>query len=132
MEALLRILKSPSEGEGEGEQPAPHPTARQTRQRRPRRRPGVSPSPIELRTFVEQRRDEYLRDLRTLVNIDCGTFLTDGVNQVADLMSERFGESGGTSNARPISRAKARSSSATCSSPNWSDVEQSAFSWWGT
>jgi glutamate carboxypeptidase len=54
----------------------------------------VSPSPIELRTFVEQRRDEYLRDLRTLVNVDCGTFLTDGVNQVADLMSERFGESG--------------------------------------
>jgi glutamate carboxypeptidase len=39
---------------------------------------------------AQDRLDAYLDDLRALVNIDCGTYLPDGVNRVADLMGERF------------------------------------------
>jgi glutamate carboxypeptidase len=44
--------------------------------------------------LAEDCYDSYLGDLRTLVNIDCGTFIPAGVNQVADLMAERFGSFG--------------------------------------
>jgi glutamate carboxypeptidase len=47
-----------------------------------------------IRKLAEDCYDSYLADLRTLVNIDCGTFIPAGVNQVADLMAERFGSSG--------------------------------------
>jgi glutamate carboxypeptidase len=38
--------------------------------------------------------DPYLDDLRTMVNIDCGTYLPSGVNHVADIMQGRFAERG--------------------------------------
>jgi glutamate carboxypeptidase len=47
-----------------------------------------------IRKLAEDCYDSYLADLRALVNIDCGTFIPDGVNQVADLMAERFGSAG--------------------------------------
>ena len=53
----------------------------------------------DVRDLLERagaRFDRYLEDLRTLVNVDCGTFLPDGVNTVADLMAERFTEQGWT------------------------------------
>ena len=37
---------------------------------------------------------DYLRDLETLVNIDCGTHNKAGVDAVARLMRERFREFG--------------------------------------
>jgi glutamate carboxypeptidase len=45
-------------------------------------------------TFAQDCYDSYLADLESLVNIDCGTFIPDGVNQVAGAMSERFAETG--------------------------------------
>jgi glutamate carboxypeptidase len=48
----------------------------------------------KLQGLVERRHDAYLEDLRTTVGIDCGTFIVDGVNQVADLMQARFQAAG--------------------------------------
>src|SRR4029077_2019084 len=39
-------------------------------------------------------RDRYLAALRTMVNIDCGTFNRAGVNRIADLCETRFREGG--------------------------------------
>ncbi|MFN2589569.1 MAG: M20 family metallopeptidase [Actinomycetota bacterium] len=47
-----------------------------------------------LRALVEKHHEAYLEDLRTTVDIDCGTFVPEGVNRVAALMEERFEESG--------------------------------------
>jgi glutamate carboxypeptidase len=47
-----------------------------------------------IRELAQDCYDSYLADLGTLVNIDCGTFIPAGVNQVADLMAERFGSDG--------------------------------------
>jgi glutamate carboxypeptidase len=38
--------------------------------------------------------EAYLDDLQALVNVDCGTFVADGVNQVAGHMERRFDEAG--------------------------------------
>ena len=46
--------------------------------------------PNRLAILLEERYPAYLDDLRTLVNIDCGTFIKAGVNQVADFMQARF------------------------------------------
>jgi glutamate carboxypeptidase len=47
-----------------------------------------------IRKLAQDCYNSYLADLRTLVNIDCGTFIPAGVNQVADLMAERFATAG--------------------------------------
>jgi glutamate carboxypeptidase len=52
------------------------------------------PDLAAIRKLAEDCYDSYLADLRTLVDIDCGTFVPAGVNQVADLMAERFGSTG--------------------------------------
>lgn len=52
---------------------------------------------LDIDAIEKAARDQleaYLDDLRTLVDLDCGTYLPDGVNQVADLMAERFGSRG--------------------------------------
>jgi glutamate carboxypeptidase len=56
--------------------------------------PATGIEPQRLRALVQDRYDTYLRDLETYVNVDCGTFVTEGVNRIADLMQERF-ETGG-------------------------------------
>jgi glutamate carboxypeptidase len=48
----------------------------------------------EILARAEEAYDPYLADLRALVDLDCGTYLPDGVNRVADLMQERFRASG--------------------------------------
>jgi glutamate carboxypeptidase len=54
----------------------------------------VTPDTLALRKLAETSFDDYLDDLRTTVNIDCGTYIAAGVNEVADLMQDRFRERG--------------------------------------
>jgi glutamate carboxypeptidase len=58
--------------------------------------PSASPAPDTqaLRKLAEASFDAYLDDLRTTVDIDCGTYISAGVNQVADIMQGRFRERG--------------------------------------
>lgn len=48
----------------------------------------------DIRRVVSNRYDEYVEDLSTLVNVDCGTYVPDGVNRVADVMQRRFEDRG--------------------------------------
>jgi glutamate carboxypeptidase len=61
------------------------------------------PDTQALRRAVDARYRSYLADLRTTVDIDCGTFLPEGVNRVADLMQDRLESSGWTVDRRPHS-----------------------------
>jgi glutamate carboxypeptidase len=57
----------------------------------------VTPAASNLQTIrqaSEGHLEPYLRDLQALVDVDCGTYVPDGVNQVADLMEERFASHG--------------------------------------
>ena len=57
----------------------------------------ASPTPLsDLRSHVEQGLPAYLADLEGLVNIDCGSYTPDGVNQVADVVSGHLGQLGAT------------------------------------
>jgi glutamate carboxypeptidase len=55
---------------------------------------GAGPSPAALLADAQEAFDRYVNDLRTMVNIECGTYLAQGVNRVADLMEERFRSAG--------------------------------------
>ncbi|MGH2462063.1 MAG: M20 family metallopeptidase [Candidatus Limnocylindria bacterium] len=44
----------------------------------------------EVRERIAQRLPAYVADLERLVNIDCGSYTPDGVNQVAEFMAERL------------------------------------------
>jgi glutamate carboxypeptidase len=57
-------------------------------------RGSAPPEPSALRKLAESLFDPYLDDLRTMVNIDCGTYVPAGVNRIADIMQARFGERG--------------------------------------
>jgi len=48
----------------------------------------------DLRAKVQQLLPQYLADLEALVDLECGTFLPEGVNRVADLMRDRFDAAG--------------------------------------
>jgi glutamate carboxypeptidase len=39
---------------------------------------------------VARRYDDYVEALRSMVDVDCGTYLPEGVNAVADMCEERF------------------------------------------
>jgi glutamate carboxypeptidase len=54
---------------------------------------GVPPTD-HVRRAADEAYPRYLEDLRTLVNVECGTYLPTGVNRVADLMQERFAGAG--------------------------------------
>jgi glutamate carboxypeptidase len=57
--------------------------------------PNPEPSDThQLRKLAESSFDAYLDDLRTMVNIDCGTFVPEGVNRVADIVQARFRDRG--------------------------------------
>jgi glutamate carboxypeptidase len=45
---------------------------------------------LAIRKLVEEAYESYVEDLRTLVNLDCGTYTPEGVNRVADFLRERF------------------------------------------
>ncbi len=49
-----------------------------------------------IRSASERGLGDYLEDLRTLVDIDCGTYLPDGVNRVVDHLEPRFLSEGWT------------------------------------
>lgn len=70
----------------------------------PADRPDVSPT--SLREHCAALYDEYVRDLERLVNHDCGTFVPDGVNRVADLMASRFDDAGWSVERRSHSPAR--------------------------
>ena len=50
--------------------------------------------PTDLRALIEPRFDDYVEDLREMVNIDCGSFTPAGVNRIADLCEKRFAAAG--------------------------------------
>jgi glutamate carboxypeptidase len=59
----------------------------------------ASPSAPDIQTIRRTAEDHLhacLDDLRALVDIDCGTYLPGGVNEVADLMEKRFASQGWT------------------------------------
>jgi glutamate carboxypeptidase len=57
----------------------------------------ASPTPSSvLHAAVTERLPAYLADLEQLVNIDCGSYTPEGVNQVADLVADRLSALGGT------------------------------------
>jgi glutamate carboxypeptidase len=47
-----------------------------------------------IRQASQDHLDVYLDDLHALVDVDCGTYVPDGVNEVADLMEKRFASHG--------------------------------------
>jgi glutamate carboxypeptidase len=61
----------------------------------------VQPNLDDIRRAVDAAYPSYLADLELTVNLDCGTYLPRGVNQVADLMQERFRTSGWEVERRP-------------------------------
>jgi glutamate carboxypeptidase len=48
----------------------------------------------ELQRIAARRYDEFVEDLRAMVNVDCGSFSKEGVNKIADQCQARF-EAGG-------------------------------------
>ena len=50
--------------------------------------------PQELQRIAARRYDEFVEDLRAMVNLDCGSFTPEGVNQIANQCQARF-EAGG-------------------------------------
>jgi glutamate carboxypeptidase len=63
----------------------------------------VRPTPLvaahELRALlaaVDSVSDEFLRDLRTLVDIDCGSYTKEGVDRVGAFVADAFAELGAT------------------------------------
>ena len=64
-----------------------------------------APSPTELQRLAAARQDAFLDELRGLVNIDCGSYTRDGVNQVADVCADALRGLGAIGRARP-SRAR--------------------------
>ena len=43
---------------------------------------------------VSRRYDDYVDALRSMVDVDCGTYIPDGVNAIADLCADRFRAAG--------------------------------------
>ena len=52
------------------------------------------PPPPSLHEAVEARLPRYLRELETLVNIDCGSYTAAGVNRIADRVAASLSEMG--------------------------------------
>lgn len=52
------------------------------------------PDPDRLHAAVAAREPRFLSELERLVNIDCGSYTAEGVNQVADFVADALGELG--------------------------------------
>lgn len=52
--------------------------------------PAGAPAPADLLKHAEDLFAPFVERLRTMVNIDCGSYTPDGVNRIADLMQESF------------------------------------------
>src|SRR5437773_12363770 len=80
-------------------------------------RPGVGPplrpAPIlrqvdlqELQQIAARRYDEFVEHLRAMVNVDCGSFSPEGVNQMADWCQASFEAGGWTADQSPHAPAR--------------------------
>jgi glutamate carboxypeptidase len=49
---------------------------------------------LAIRSLVAARSEEFVDDLRTMVDIDCGSYTPAGVDRIADLCEERFRRGG--------------------------------------
>lgn len=67
------------------------------------------PHTDQLRKHAESAYDQYLQDLRTLVDIDCGTYIPAGVNRVAAFMQSRLEARGWNVDRIPHSAAEGSS-----------------------
>jgi glutamate carboxypeptidase len=66
--------------------------------------PRNDPGSLDLRALrdrVAGYYDEYVADLETMVNVDCGSYTPDGVNHIADLMQARLERTGWVVDRRP-------------------------------
>ncbi len=54
-----------------------------------------------LRSIVAASSEAFVEDLRTMVNVDCGSYTPSGVNRIADLCEQRFGAGGWTVDRTP-------------------------------
>jgi glutamate carboxypeptidase len=64
----------------------------------------ASASPMDVQTLrerAEARYPEFLEELRTMVNVDCGSYSPAGVNVIADRCERRFAEHGWEVERRP-------------------------------
>jgi glutamate carboxypeptidase len=64
----------------------------------------ASASPMDVQSLRERaqaRYSEFLGELETMVNIDCGSYTPEGVNRVADLCERRFLDHGWEVDRRP-------------------------------
>src|SRR5207247_8195284 len=59
------------------------------------------PEPTQLVRLAGSLLEEYVDELRTLVDVDCGSFTPAGVNTVADAVQSRFQGLGWTVDRRP-------------------------------
>jgi glutamate carboxypeptidase len=55
---------------------------------------GGMPELATLRRIVDARLPRFLDELETMVNIDCGSYTPDGVNRIADLVTEALRNAG--------------------------------------
>src|SRR2546426_12152843 len=51
--------------------------------------------PQELQQIAARRYEEFVEDLRGMVNVDCGSFTPEGGNRIADLCQARVEAGGG-------------------------------------
>jgi glutamate carboxypeptidase len=54
------------------------------------------PDPAALQRIVESRLAQFLDELRTMVNVDCGSYTPDGVNRIAGLVTDALRAEGAT------------------------------------
>ncbi len=59
------------------------------------------PDPAALSRIVESRLPRFLAELEQLVNIDCGSYTPDGVNRVADFVTDALQSLGATVERTP-------------------------------
>jgi glutamate carboxypeptidase len=58
--------------------------------------PAAAPAPADLLKRAETLFEPFVELLRTMVNVDCGSYTPDGVNRIADLVQEGFQTQGWT------------------------------------
>jgi hypothetical protein len=56
---------------------------------------------VGLRDLVVPRRNEFLAELEAMVNVDCGSYTPDGVDEIVDRCERRFRDWGWAVDRRP-------------------------------
>ena len=55
---------------------------------------GTTVSIADLLRRANERSDEFVDELRSMVDVDCGSYTPEGVNRIADAMAQRFDDEG--------------------------------------